>query len=132
MSTTCCTTTTTSTPSCNCPPTPGAPWSRTIQGTVTQELTGAGTISIAQGFTILNGTSDVAITIPDGTRKGQSVQIFVAKAQVDAATSGTFTLTGTLVGMTGLTFDSYATNAILTWDGAGWHMSAGNASPVLS
>lgn len=122
-------------PACNCPPSPEPPWARAVQSPQTQLLGGAGVVSLTVDVTYLSqtainpqdqsGNGPYAVTLPNGNYKRQYKRIFVVAG--NAATTATFTVTGTFVGFTSLTFNTLAWSAMLEWDGAGWQWIGGNA-----
>lgn len=129
-STTTCTTTSPS-PASNTPPSPQPPWSRESFRVGVQTLVDNGTIDITRRITQLDqtvaGSSPYAITLPNGTYKGQIKEIEIPSANLTATSS--WLLSGTFAKYTSLTFDSLGFNAMLRFDGTGWQLIGGNCTP---
>lgn len=115
-------------------PTPLPPWSRPVQTPQIQTLDADGDILLAMDTTYLSqttpkdsedATAAYSVALPDGNYERQNKIILVPKG--DIPTSAAFRVTGTFAGFTSLLFSSIGQNAVLMWDGAGWHMLGGNA-----
>lgn len=122
-------------------PSPIPPWHRPTQSpqveTFTEDNDG-GTLSLTMDVSYLNTstlkeapTDPYVVALPDGNYKRQSKRIYIPKELLD--TSAPWKVTGTFVGFGWLTFrgseGGAAMSAVLEWDGSGWHLVGGNASP---
>ena len=123
------------TQTCNvCPPSPIPPWHRPTVQPVTHSLVEDGTISLNTNLTYLNQTTPkdagdesvpyVAV-LPNGNYKQQRKTIVIPAESV--AETSIWSVTGTFVGFTSLTFNDLGTSVELMWDGNGWQYIGGNA-----
>jgi len=118
----------------NIVPSPTPPWHRPVQSPNTETLTSDGTISLNTDVTYLE--TDVLKTdpadpyvavLPNGNYLRQIKRIYVPKAFENS--TAPWRLTGTFVGFLQLLFDNIGRAAVLEWDGEGWHLIGGNATP---
>lgn len=109
------------------------PWERTSTSTQTQTILEDGTVLLSTDTTFLDNIvaaedgEPYDVTLPDGNFVRQVKQILVPTANHE--TTAQFMVTGNFAGFTELLFDTLGTSAVLEWDGAGWHLIGGNATP---
>jgi hypothetical protein len=117
-------------------PSPLPPWHLPTRTPQTQTLVGEGTISVTMDVTYLNQTEPKTpgdpsdpymLVLPAGGFKRQIKRLFIPTANVNNHTTAKFQVNGSFAGFGFLIFDDEHWNAVLEWDGEGWHLIGGNA-----
>jgi hypothetical protein len=90
-----------------------------------QQLTASGTIELDKYHIRLNAAvGNFTVVLPDGTEEHEEQYIF------NVGVGGSWLITGSFRGFTGLQFDTVGQSATLKWVASKWHMVGGNAIQV--
>lgn len=117
------------------PPSPVAPWQRPAVSPVAQTLAGDGTASLSAVMTYLDSTTPkdaedesvpYVVALPDGNHKQQMKNFQIPSASIE--NSARWRVEGNFAGFIALELDSLGQQAVLSWDGAAWHLIGGSAT----
>lgn len=114
---------------CDCSDFPFSPWDDSIVSATTQTMVESGPVHLVTDVTYLNSTETTIqeAALPDGTRTGMVHRFFIPKARIDANDSATWSIEGSFVGFESLTLNTLASEAVVEFDGSGWHLIGGSA-----
>lgn len=112
------------------PPSPTPPWSRPVRTPAKQVIFEDDTISLESDTTyfekeIGDPSAPLSVVMPDGNYLGQNKKLLITEDK--RPTTETINISGNFAGINSLTLNTIGFNAVLEWDGAAWHLLAGNA-----
>lgn len=119
------------------PPSPTPPWHRETVSPVAQTLVGDGIASLSSTMTYLAQTApkdpeDTAVpyvvTLPDGNHKQERKDFQIPSAYIEETAK--WRVEGSFAGFIALGLDNLGQQAVLSWDGAAWHLIGGSATKL--